>query len=104
MRYFSPTALGVLVAFATFSAHADTVSDWNQTAIETMKTARVGGNPWSRSLAMMHVAMSDAINSTHGRYTRIVARCPRSPTPQPTRPPPPRRGRFWCSSIPTRKP
>jgi hypothetical protein len=79
MRYFAPTALGVLVAFAAFAAHADTVTDWNQTAIETMKAARSAGNPWSRSLAMMHVAMSDAINSTQSHYTRIVATVPAKP-------------------------
>jgi hypothetical protein len=79
MRYFASTALGVLVAFATFAAHADTVTDWNQTAIETMKAARSAGNPWSRSLAMMHVAMSDAINSTQTRYTRIIAKMPAKP-------------------------
>jgi hypothetical protein len=79
MRYFAPAALGVLVAFATFAAHADTVTDWNQTAIETMKAARSAGNPWSRSLAMMHVAMSDAINSTQGRYTRVIAKLPVKP-------------------------
>ena len=30
-------------------ARADTVTDWNQTAIEVMKTANVAGNPWSRT-------------------------------------------------------
>ncbi len=73
-------AAATAVAFiAIFPARADSVSDWNQTAIETMKTARVAGNPWSRSLAMMHVAMSDAINSTQARYTRIVAKIPAKP-------------------------
>ncbi len=76
MRYFASTALGVLVAFATFTAHADTVSDWNQTAIETMKVARVAGNPWSRNLAMMHVAMSDAVNATQNKYGRVVDKGP----------------------------
>jgi hypothetical protein len=35
-----------------------------------------GADPWSRTLAMMHVAMSDAINSVDGRYTRYVATVP----------------------------
>jgi hypothetical protein len=69
-------AVGVLIAFATSTAHADTVTDWNQTAIEVMKVARVAGNPWSRTLAMVHVAMSDAINSVQDRYARYVATVP----------------------------
>jgi hypothetical protein len=70
------TVIGVLLTFATCTARADTVTDWNQTAIEVMKNARVAGNPWSRTLAMMHVAMSDAINSVQGRYERVVATVP----------------------------
>jgi hypothetical protein len=69
-------AIGVLMTFATSAARADTVTDWNQTAIEVMKVAGVAGNPWSRTLAMMHVAMSDAINSVQGRYQRVVATVP----------------------------
>jgi hypothetical protein len=60
-------------------AHADTVSDWNQTAIDVMKVASVGGNLWSRPLAMVHVAMSDAINAVQGRYTRCVVTVPAGP-------------------------
>src|SRR5438093_1245575 len=69
-------AIGVLMALATCTARADTVTDWNQTAIEVMKVTRVAGNPWSRTLAMVHVAMSDAINSVQGRYTCYVATVP----------------------------
>jgi hypothetical protein len=76
MKRSIATAISVLMAFATCTARADTVTDWNQTTIEVMKVAGVAGNPWSRTLAMVHVAMSDAINSVHGRYTRIVATVP----------------------------
>ena len=62
------------MAFGTCAARADTITDWNQTAIEVMKVANVAGNPWTRTLAMVHVAMSDAINSVQGRYTRYVTR------------------------------
>ena len=44
-----------------------------------MKVERVGGNPGTRTLAMMHVAMSDAVNSVQGRYTRHVATVPARP-------------------------
>jgi hypothetical protein len=41
-----------------------------------MKAANVAGNPWTRSMAMMHVAMSDAVNSVQGRYTRFAVVIP----------------------------
>jgi hypothetical protein len=76
MKHSTATAVGVLMLFAACAARADVVTDWNQTAIEVMKVARVAGNPWSRTLAMVHVAMSDAINSVQDRYTRYVATVP----------------------------
>ena len=72
MKRFA-VALGILCAFATGPAHADTITDWNQTAGAVMKAANVGGNPASRTLAMVHVAMSDAVNSVQGRYTAYLA-------------------------------
>jgi hypothetical protein len=62
------------MAFATYTARADVITDWNQAAISVLKAENVTGNPWSRSMAMVHVAMSDAVNSVHGRYTRYVAK------------------------------
>ena len=44
-------------------AAADVITDWNTTAQAVMKVANTGGNPATRNLAMMHVAMSDAVNS-----------------------------------------
>ena len=76
MNHSTFIAIAIFIAVASGSAHADTVTDWNQTAIEIMKVAKVSANPWSRTLAMMHVAMSDAINSVQGRYTRYVATVP----------------------------
>jgi hypothetical protein len=64
MKRFVATVVGTLAAFTTCIARADVVTDWNQTAIQVMKVARVAGNPWSRTLAMMHVAMS-APSATH---------------------------------------
>ncbi len=39
----------------------------------------MGGNPATRALAMMHVAMSDSINTVQNRYTRYVATMPLTP-------------------------
>lgn len=49
-------------------ASADVITDWNQAAIAAMKAANVIGNPWTRNMAMMHVAMSDAVNSVQNKY------------------------------------
>ena len=76
MKHSAATAIGVFMALATYTAHADTITDWNQTAIAVLKTEGVAGNPWTRSMAMVHVAMSDAVNSVQGRYARYVATSP----------------------------
>jgi PAP2 superfamily len=75
------TLLPGLVAAAVLiaPARADVVTDWNMTAAEIMRAGSVGNNPTLRSLAMMHVAMSDAINTVEGRYTRVVATMPAAP-------------------------
>ena len=69
-----PLRTAILCAALGFAplTQADVVTDWNQTATDVMKEGNVGRNPWARSLAMMHVAMSDAINSVQGRYTRFI--------------------------------
>ena len=79
MKYSRATAIGIVIAVTTGSACADIVTDWNQTALEVLKVERVGGNPGTRTLAMMHVAMSDAINAVQGRYTRYLATVPARP-------------------------
>ncbi len=79
MKHFAATALGLLLVLAPCAARADVVTDWNKTAIDVMKTANVTGNPWSRALAMVHVAMSDAINTVQGRYAFYVAKEPAAP-------------------------
>ncbi len=64
-----------LIAVATPSS-ADVITDWNQAAMDVMKAVNVAGNPWTRTLAMMHVAMSDAVNAVHNRYTRFTPDIP----------------------------
>lgn len=74
MKHIAAAAIGALVALTTTTTRADTITDWNETAIAVMKTANVTGNPWTRHMAMLHVAMSDAVNSVQGKYTRYVAK------------------------------
>ena len=60
--------VGVLVAGAIIAggqARADVVSDWN---LQALRVPFAVGPPQARVLAMVHVAMHDAINSVTGNY------------------------------------
>lgn len=75
------TAVSVcLVLVLPSPARADVVTDWNQTAIAAMKAANIAGNPWSRNMAMLHVAMSDAVNSVQNKYAVYVSGGPPAPS------------------------
>ena len=63
----------VAAALLVAPARADVVTDWNVTATAVMTAENVGNNPQTRTLAMVHVAMSDAINSVQARYARVIA-------------------------------
>ena len=65
----------VAAALLVASARADVVTDWNVTA-NALVANDVGNNRKQRTLAMVHVAMSDAINTVQNRYTRVVATLP----------------------------
>src|SRR5688572_8845280 len=66
------------VALSVATARADVVTDWN-TLTGALVANDVGNNPRLRTLAMVHVAMSDAINTVQNRYTRVVATVPLAP-------------------------
>src|SRR4051812_37579121 len=74
-RMQSLVAIGALALGASV-ARADAITDWNVIAFDTFKAANVGGNPLSRALAIMNVAMSDAINTVQNRYTRYTLAIP----------------------------
>jgi hypothetical protein len=48
-----------------------------------MTTENVGNNPRSRTLAMVDVAMSDAISSVQARYAPVIATVPAVPSASP---------------------
>jgi hypothetical protein len=77
----SPAAmllLGIVAALSVAPARADVVTDWN-TITNALVSNDVGNNPRLRTLAMVHVAMSDAINTVQNRYARVVATVPLAP-------------------------
>ena len=51
--------VGVTLLSGSTLVRADVITDWTQTAIDVMKAVNVVGNPFTRTLAMMHVSMSD---------------------------------------------
>ena len=72
----------LLLALCT-PAFANVVVDWNQVAARTLAAAQVAGNPRARAIAMVNVAMFDAVSGVEGRYTPVVARVDRLPEPSP---------------------
>ena len=68
----------VAAALWATPARADVITDWNTTT-NALVANDVGNNPRFRTLAMVHVAMSDAINTVQNRYTRVVATLPAAP-------------------------
>ena len=71
-------ATALLAGMVAAAARADVVTDWNATT-NGLVANDVGNNPRLRTLAMVHVAMSDAINTVQNRYTRVVATLPAAP-------------------------
>lgn len=102
MKHFA-VVLGALAALSG-AARADTITDWNQTTMAVMKAANVGGNPASRTLAMVHVAMSDAVNAVQAAIHAISQTFPRRRAPPPRSPRPPQRARSSSNFIRTRRP
>lgn len=78
MKHSTAMAIGFLMVVTAGTARADVVTDWNATT-NALVANDVGNNPRLRTLAMVHVAMSDAINTVQNRYTRVIATLPAAP-------------------------
>src|SRR4051812_43431975 len=78
-RFFFAPAIALFVALCAPMAHADVITDWNQTAIEVLTAAKIAGAPAARAMAIVHVAMSEAVNSVQPRYTRYASAAPSAP-------------------------
>ena len=57
--------------FATL-AHADAVTDWNETAIRAAASVGISTGWQSRVVAIAHAAMFDAVNSIERKYTQYA--------------------------------
>ena len=62
------SVLFLLAVFLCGAANADVVTDWNALALNAIRTARTAPPAASRSLAMLHIAIYDAVSGI--RHTR----------------------------------
>src|SRR5207244_2037976 len=72
MNTLKSAIAGLTLLSGATLVRADVITDWTQTAIDVMKAVNVAGNPFTRTLAMMNVSMSDSINAVQDRYTRFT--------------------------------
>ena len=79
MNVLKAAIVGLTLISGTALARADVIADWNNTAMDVMKAVNVGGNPWTRSMALVNVSMSDAVNSVQNRYSRYIPELPIDP-------------------------
>jgi len=70
---------GSLLVSLHGAVRADMISDWNEKAVNAGNTARVGNFPTARNIAMVHLAMFEALNSIEPRYTPYRARLSADP-------------------------
>src|SRR5688572_14833759 len=72
-RTLAPLVLAIVTLASVPCLHADPVIDWNVTSLEV---AAAGGQtlplPLSRTLAMVHLAIHDALNAIERRYEPYV--------------------------------
>lgn len=57
-------------------AAADAIADWNQRALALILQHQIGPPPAERVMAMMHLAMFDAVNSVERRYKSYLPDLP----------------------------
>ena len=79
MNVLKSAIVGLTLISGTPLARADVIADWNNTAMDVMKAVNVAGNPWTRSMAMMHMSMSDSVNAVQNRYARFTPELPTDP-------------------------
>jgi hypothetical protein len=72
MNHAKLIAIALLVGSSTVYAAVDPVSNWNTIAVQATLTAGENAVVQSRTLAIVHVAIHDALNSIDPRYERYA--------------------------------
>jgi hypothetical protein len=70
---------GLLLATFGMAATANVITDWDEKAVAAGYTAKQGPPPHSRIVAIVHLAMFEAVNSIDGRYRPYRAKLPAEP-------------------------
>src|SRR3954464_5371009 len=79
MNVLKTAIVGLALMSSNTLVRADVITDWNKSALDVMKAVNVAGNPWTRSMALVNVSMSDAVNSVQNRYSRYMPELPSDP-------------------------
>ena len=72
MNHAKLIAIALLVGSSTMYAAVDPVSNWNTIAVQATLTAGENAVVQSRTVAIVHVAIHDALNSIDPRYERYA--------------------------------
>ena len=80
MRFAVSTALlGAWIALGTLAlARANVITDWDEKGVAFV-TSNIVGPAGTRAMAMVHVAMFDAVNSIERRYRPYLVQLPVAP-------------------------
>jgi hypothetical protein len=65
----TPLAFAVCASLLAGPAGADVITDWNEKAVTAGYTARISPDMHARNMAIIHIAMFEAVNSIQPRYT-----------------------------------
>src|SRR5215204_3025689 len=71
--------MGTFLAGLSVTASADVITDWNEKAVAAGYTAKQGPPVHGAILAIVHVAMFEAVNSIEPRYRPYRARLTAEP-------------------------
>ena len=76
----SAISLASLLLGITSSARSDVVTEWNEKAVVAGYTARISPGVSARNIAMLHIAIFEALNSIEPRYLPYRKRFSAEPT------------------------
>jgi len=74
----------IATLLAPAAAAADVVTEWNEITLATAAAGKHGAADASRTTALVHVAIFDAVNAIEGRYTpyKVTASAPAGAAPE----------------------
>ena len=75
-RKYQAALAGLILIGAVQNATADVISDWNEKAVTYVLSRSMGPPPAERTIAMMHAAMFDAVNSIERKYRPYLVQLP----------------------------